>query len=104
MQVDATELAKMLAQARPPRLIDVRGPEEQEIARIDGALLASQELVQEIKESWPKDTPIVVYCHKGMRSLDAASFLIGHGFTNVRSLTGGVDAWAQEIDPALARY
>jgi rhodanese-related sulfurtransferase len=104
LQVSAAELSKMLAQTPPARLIDVRGPEEQEIAKIAGALSASQELVQEIKESWPKDTVIVVYCHKGMRSLDAASYLIGHGFTNVRSLTGGVDAWAQEVDTALARY
>ena len=104
LQIGASELAKLLAQNEPPRLIDVRGPEEQEIVKIEGALSASQELVQEIKEGWPKDTPIVVYCHKGMRSLDAASFLIGHGFVNVRSLTGGVDAWAQHIDPSMARY
>ena len=52
----------------------------------------------------PKDTPIVTYCHHGIRSLEAASYLIGHGFTNVLSLAGGIDAWAKEIDTSLRRY
>ena len=46
----------------------------------------------------------MVHCHLGQRSLEAASYLIGHGFTNVRSLRGGIDLWAQEVDPSLARY
>ena len=104
LQIDAQELAGLLSASDPPRLIDVRGPEELAIVKIDGALPATQELVEEIKSSWPKETPIVVYCHFGTRSLDAASYLIGHGFTNVRSLTGGIDAWAQEVNTELARY
>ena len=67
-------------------------------------MLATQDLVEEMMASWPKDAPIVTYCHKGMRSLEAASYLIGHGFTNVRTLRGGVDAWSEEIDSSIARY
>ena len=104
MQVGPSELAEELQSERPPKLIDVRTPQEQEICTLHGALPASQELVQEMLSSWSKETPIVVICHRGMRSLDAASYLIGHGFTQVRSLRGGVDAWAQEVDPAMARY
>lgn len=96
IQISASELCVALQGDAAPRLIDVRTPDEQAEGMIEGALPATQELVQEMMASWPKDTPIVAYCHHGMRSLDAASYLIGHGFTNVRSLTGGIEAWAAE--------
>ena len=104
IQISPKELAQMRAEKAPLRLIDVREPEEQAIAMIDDALPATQTLMQEMLDSWPKETPIVTCCHHGMRSLDAASYLIGHGFTNVRSLTGGLDAWAEEIDSSMTRY
>ena len=104
IQISPKELAELLTQKEAPRVIDVREPEEQTIAMIDGALPGTQTLMQEMLGEWAKDVPIVTCCHHGMRSLDAASFLIGHGFTNVRSLTGGVDAWAEEIDSSMARY
>ncbi len=72
--------------------------------KLDGSLHATQDLTQEMMSSWPKDTPIVTYCHHGIRSLEAASYLIGHGFTNVLSLAGGIDAWVEEIDSSLRRY
>ncbi len=89
---------------RGARLLDVREPEELAIVKLEGAVPVTQELVQEMMASCPKDTPIVTYCHRGIRSLEAASYLIGHGFTNVRTLAGGIDAWAEQIDPSLARY
>lgn len=104
IQIDARELADALKGESPPRLIDVRQPDEQEIAYIEGYLPATQELMQDMMATWAKDTPIVTYCHHGLRSLDAASYLIGHGFTNVRSLTGGIDAWAQQVEPTMATY
>ena len=104
IQMDPQQLSEALKGESPPRLIDVRELEEQRIAMLEGALPASQDLMQEMMESWAKDTPIVTYCHHGMRSLDAASYLIGHGFTDVRSLTGGIDAWAEKVDTEMARY
>lgn len=104
IQISVKELKSQLDSDNPPKLIDVRGPEEIAVAKIEGAMPASQELVQEMMSSWSKDTPIVTQCHHGLRSLDAASYLIGHGFTNVRSLTGGIDAWSVEIDPSIPRY
>lgn len=104
IQIGPRELAEWLEEPDAPRLIDVREPAEQAMAKIDGALPATGELVEEMKSSWPRETPIVVYCHRGLRSLDAASYLIGHGFTNVRSLTGGIDAWAREVDSSMAKY
>ena len=104
IQVSPTDLAAELRSDGAPKLIDVRPPEEQDVVRIDGALPATQGLVQEMMNTWSKDTPIVCYCHHGLQSLDAASYFIGHGFTNVRSLAGGVHGWAQEVDTSLPRY
>ena len=104
IQIDPQELAKALKGDTPPRLIDMREPDEQNIAHIEGSQPATQELVQEMMATWAKDTPIVTYCHLGRRGLDAASYLIGHGFTNVRSLRGGIDTWAERIEPSMARY
>jgi rhodanese-related sulfurtransferase len=104
IQISPRELADALRGERAPKVIDVRQPEEQAVVMLEGAIPATRELVQEMMNGWPKDTPIVTCCHRGMRSLDAASYLIGHGFTNVRSLRGGIEAWAAEIDPSLPRY
>ena len=104
IQMSPQELAEALKSPTPPRLIDIRESDEQAIAKIEGALPAMDERVQEMMARGPKDTPIVVHCHHGVRSLDAASHLIGHGFTNVRSLRGGIDAWAEQIDRSVVRY
>ena len=103
-QISVQELAEILRGVCPPRLIDVRDADEQAIAHIEGFLPATQELMQEMIATWAKDTPIVTVCHHGIRSLAAANGLIEQGFTNVRSLQGGIDAWATQIDPSMARY
>ncbi|HEX4999453.1 MAG TPA: rhodanese-like domain-containing protein [Terriglobia bacterium] len=86
------------------RLVDVRTPHEYAIARIEGSDLIDQSLLQEITHSWPKDTPIVTVCHHGVRSLDAAAYLRGHGMKNVRSMRGGIDAWSLLVDSNIPRY
>ena len=54
---------------------------------------------------WPRDAGLIALIdHQGTRSLDAAAYFAGHGFTNVKALLGGIDAWSQQIDPALPRY
>ena len=104
LQVSPHALAELLKGETAPRLIDVRQPEEQALVKLEGALPLTQELGQEMMTKWSKDTPIVFYCHHGIRSLEAASYFIGNGFTRVRSLSGGIDAWALEIDTSLPRY
>lgn len=103
IQVSPVEVAAALGSDDPPRLIDVRSLAEWELARIEGATLMT-EVVAELVMSWPKDAPIVFYCHIGQRSLDAASYFAGHGFTDLRSMTGGLDAWSVEVDPSVLRY
>jgi rhodanese-related sulfurtransferase len=85
-------------------LIDVRTPQEYEIARIEGCRLVDQALAKEIVETWPKDSPIVTVCHHGVRSLDAALYLRGQGFAKTRSMRGGIDVWSMTVDPSVPRY
>lgn len=103
IQASPQEVAAALRSGTPPRLVDVRTPEEWELSRIPGATPNTEELAKEMM-SWPKNTPIVFYCHLGQRSLDAASYFAGHGFSNVRSMTGGIDAWSLHVDPSVPRY
>ena len=103
MEISPQEVQEALL-ANSIRLIDVRGEDEWNTARIEGATLASKNLVDEMTASWEKDTPIVFYCHSGVRSLGAVRFFAQKGFTNVKSMAGGIDAWSLSIDPNVPRY
>ena len=86
------------------QLIDVREPFEFEIARIDGAkLIPLGQLANRLHEL-KQNGQTVVHCHTGMRSAQAVQMLRQSGFTNVYNLEGGIDAWANEIDPAMQKY
>ena len=84
-------------------LLDVRTPEERAIAAIPGAVLLNEEEAARI-ESMPRDTKLVLHCHHGGRSQQAAEQFISLGFSQVFNVIGGVDAWSQEIDPDVPRY
>jgi rhodanese-related sulfurtransferase len=103
MQISPQELAAMRADGAPLRLIDVRSREEFEAVALPGAELMTQEVLQRLFGESP-DQRIVVYCHHGVRSLDSAAYLIGHGLTAVKSLAGGIDAWSCEVDASVPRY
>ena len=60
--------------------------------------------IDEMLASWDKAAQIICYCHHGIRSAQAAMFLRENGFSDVRSMKGGIDAWAVEIEPGMARY
>lgn len=102
--VTPAELAKLREQNPSLRLLDVRTREEHEGVHIEGSVLMSQPAMQEILGRWPREELFVIYDHTGKQALDAAAYFLGHGFTNVRCLRGGIDAWSQEVDPKLPRY
>ena len=103
LEITPRETADLLKQGKI-RLVDVRTSEEYAIASVAGSVLADQATAQEIMQTWPKDTAIVTICHHGMRSLDAAAYLRGHGFSNTKSMSGGIDAWSAQVDPSIPRY
>lgn len=104
MEISPSEIAERLHRGEQIPLIDVRSREEWDAVQIDGSTFFTQELMQEILSKWPRERQFVFYCHHGFRSLDAASFFVGHGFPNARSMTGGIDAWSVEVDPEVPRY
>ena len=85
-------------------LIDVREPHEWEIAHIDGARLIPLGQLPDRLGELDGHAEIVTQCHKGSRSMKALEILRGAGFGKVRNLAGGIDAWAERIEPGMARY
>lgn len=102
--IEPNDLKAAFEKGEHLRLVDLRMEEEFEAVKLPGAELHSSELMQQIMGNEPKDCLIVVYDHKGDRSLDAASYFSGHGFKNAKALRGGIDAYASEVDKDLPRY
>ncbi|MCB1126063.1 MAG: rhodanese-like domain-containing protein [Verrucomicrobiae bacterium] len=99
-----SEVASAVRDNPAARLLDIRSREEWETAHIDGAHRLTQDSLQEIMGHWPKGDLLIICDHTGTGALDAAAYFQGHGFSNVRCLDGGVDAWARDIDPTMKRY
>jgi molybdopterin/thiamine biosynthesis adenylyltransferase/rhodanese-related sulfurtransferase len=98
------ELKRRIDAGEPFELIDVREPFEYEIARIAGAkLIPLGEITERLDELSGKQ-PIVVHCHSGKRSEQAARLLQQRGFANVYNLEGGIDAWSDQVDPGVPKY
>ncbi len=85
-------------------LIDVREPWETEICRVPGAQFIPMRQIPEQLPSLPRDRPLLVMCHHGARSMRVTEFLRANGFSAATNIAGGIAAWADEIDPSLARY
>lgn len=102
--IASKELAELRQKNPGVKLIDVRSREEFEAVHIDGSLLLSQPVMQEIMGQWARSETLVVVDHQGKSALDAAAYFLGHGFENVRCLRGGIDEWSQKIDTKLPRY
>jgi monothiol glutaredoxin len=97
------ELQAMIAKGEPFELLDVRSPREIALGAIAGSRPLDQETMERLGDA-DRDTPIVLYCHHGMRSRAAAEQLVRQGFRRVWNLLGGIDAWSVAIDPSVRRY
>ena len=103
-QITPAELKTALDGPIPPMLIDVREAFEIEIAAIRPHIaIPMGQIVERIAEL-DRNTELVIVCHSGMRSAQVTSYLRRQGYERVRNLAGGVDQWAREVDPAMARY
>ena len=104
IEVTPVELQQELAGGRPVVLVDVREVAEWELVRMKGAVLAPLSRLPGVAPTLDAHADIVTYCHHGARSLQAATFLRSVGLPRVRSLAGGIDAWARDIDREMVRY
>ena len=107
LELTPQEVKSQLAAAPGAKLIDVREPEEFRLARIEGAdLIPMRSVPAELQriEGMADDGPVMVICHHEVRSLQVVYWLRERGVENCFSVTGGIDRWSQEIDPAVPRY
>ncbi len=103
-EITVGELKTLLDAGKPVKIIDVREPHEYDICRIEGSkLLPLSEFVQRIGELDSAEE-LVLHCHHGMRSMKALDLLRSAGFRKIKSLHGGIDAWAEEVDSSMPRY
>jgi len=102
----APDLHHWLADATraPPLLLDVRQSWEFERCRIEGSLLIPLPELACRHGELPQGRSLVLICHHGLRSLQAAQFLERAGFNQLYNLEGGIAAWAAQVDPAMPRY
>ena len=105
-QMTAPELAAWLADPsrEQPLLLDVREGWEFETCHIAGSTLIPMHLIPVRVGEIDDDRDIVCICHHGARSMQVAAFLERNGFSNVTNLTGGVHAWAVQVDPSMPKY
>jgi rhodanese-related sulfurtransferase len=104
--LSAPELAQWLADpARDkPLLLDVREPWECQTCQIAGSTEMPMRSVPARLAELPQDAPVVCICHHGARSMQVANFLEQHGFSEVSNLTGGIHAWALQVDNNMPTY
>ena len=105
-QITVADLAAWLADTNSsrPQLLDVREVHEWEICRVEGSQHIPMNTIPARLEELDPSLPLVCICHHGGRSMQVAVFLERNGFDDVYNLAGGVDAWALQIDPEMARY
>lgn len=104
-QVSPAEARDLIEQDHSAVVVDVREPHEWHHHRgLLGAIQCEQTALQSAFANLPPTTPLVLYCHFGVRSLDFAHWLADQGFTSVFVIRGGLDAWSLQIDPSIPRY
>jgi len=104
-EFSASELQGYLETASTrPLLLDVREPWEFDKACIEGSTLVPMRTIPGRLQDFNPDQEIVVICHHGIRSRMIGLYLENHGFSNIINLTGGVEAWAREVDPDMETY
>ena len=102
--ITPAEFAERATKGERVRLIDVREPEEFELARVEGAELLPLSRFAEWAAALDPEEELVVMCHHGIRSAHVCAYLAAQGFTRMVNLAGGIERWSQEVDRSVPRY
>ena len=104
LDLEPVEILRRLQQGQALQLVDVRDPVEQQVSTLPGAVLIPlPELMQRLDEV-DRDRPVVLFCRTGVRSVRALRLLAAQGYSQVYSLKGGINAWADQVDPTIRKY
>ena len=103
-EIDVVALKEMADAGAAYALLDVREGWELATVKFDDSLNVPMQQIPHNLDALPTDTPLVVVCHHGVRSLHVMSFLRQNGFNKATSLRGGIDAWSKQIDPSFPTY
>ena len=105
LEITPREVKQRLDTGEKLRLVDVREPLEFQQAHIDGSeLIPMRSVPQALPSLEAEESPLIVFCHHGMRSLQVVGWLREQGVEQCVSMAGGIDRWSLEIDPNVPRY
>jgi rhodanese-related sulfurtransferase len=106
LEISIEDAAALLPPSTEVAWLDCREPDEWNICRIEGAQLQPLSTFAETAEAAlpNRGQRVIVYCHHGMRSQRAAQWLRSRGYHSAQSMAGGIDRWAEVLDPAMRRY
>lgn len=104
LEVSVLDLKRALDSGTAPVVVDVREPWEVEICAIAGATLIPLSQFAAKAGTLDPARPVYVYCHHGGRSMQATQWLRRNGYSQASNVAGGIHAWAEQIDPGMAKY
>ena len=102
--ITPTELKARLDKGDKLVLLDVREQWEFDLAKLSGSTLIPLGTLPKSLSKLSRESEIIAICHHGMRSADATNLLLQQGYTNVKNLVGGIDAWSAQVDGSVPRY
>jgi len=107
LEITPQDLQRRIAAGEKLALIDVREPAEFQLAKIEGAeLIPMRSVPAELSrlDAQADNAALIVFCHRGVRSLNVVHWLREQGVEACQSMAGGIDRWSLEIDPGVPRY
>ena len=104
-EIAPSDVKAALESGAPLKLIDVREPAEYALAKIGQAeLIPMRSIAKHLHDLEDSEELMIVFCHHGVRSLSVVEWMRRQGIEKCQSMTGGIDLWSVEIDPAVPRY
>ncbi len=103
-EMPVEQLKARLDRGEQPLIVDVREQWEYNLVNLPQAKLIPMNTIPQRMSELDKDAEIIVHCHHGPRSWNVAAYLLQNGFSNVKNLTGGIDAWARRVDRTMKTY